>query len=245
MNDHVTKPIDPDLLFRALFKWIDPRRLVGRKAPGTVQQAPTVATAPIHLPAIFGVDWNHALAKAGQDHGRLRKRIASFVKEYQDAPDTIRASLAAGDMAPIQAMSHNLKSSASYLGAASLAAHAASVEQQLREGQAEGARPEAEELARALAYLLAGLAPLDAPAAATPYEAGEAARLLRELAGHLRADDARAEDVLHELKRMLTEPDHAAPLAAIQQAVDDIEYDAALEPLEGLARTMDVSLEND
>jgi signal transduction histidine kinase/DNA-binding response OmpR family regulator/HPt (histidine-containing phosphotransfer) domain-containing protein len=245
MNDHVTKPIDPDLLFRALFKWIDPRRLVGRKAPDSTAQPPTVAAAPFHLPAILGVDWQHALHKAGRDHARLRKRIASFVKEYQDAPELIRKSLAHGDMAAIQGLAHNLKSSASYLGAAALAAHAASIEQQLREGQAEGARPEADELARALTYLLACLAPLDAPAASTPYDANEAARLLRDLSGFLRNDDARAEDVLHELKRMLAEPGHAVPLAAIQQAVDDIEYDAALEPLADLARSMEVSLEKD
>jgi signal transduction histidine kinase/DNA-binding response OmpR family regulator/HPt (histidine-containing phosphotransfer) domain-containing protein len=243
MNDHVTKPIDPDLLFRALFKWIDPRRLVGRLAPASDQQAPTQAPAPFHLPAIFGVDWQHALHKAAHDHGRLRKRIASFVKEYQDAPDTIRKALAQGDLSPVQGLSHNLKSSASYLGAASLAAHAASVEQQLREGQIAGARPEAEDLARALSVLLAGLAPLDAKASTTPFDADSAKSLIMDLAGYLRADDARAEDALHELQRMLTAPEYAAQLAAIQQAVDDIEYDAALAPLADLARSFEVSLE--
>ncbi len=33
MNDHVTKPIDPDLLFCTLLKWIDPARLEGRPLP--------------------------------------------------------------------------------------------------------------------------------------------------------------------------------------------------------------------
>ncbi|MFS2021643.1 response regulator, partial [Massilia sp. CT11-108] len=33
MNDHVVKPIDPDLLLRTLVKWIAPARLQGRTAP--------------------------------------------------------------------------------------------------------------------------------------------------------------------------------------------------------------------
>ena len=33
MNDHITKPIDPEQLFRALLTWIDQSRLAGRTAP--------------------------------------------------------------------------------------------------------------------------------------------------------------------------------------------------------------------
>ena len=33
MNDHIAKPIDPDLLFRTLLAWIDPARLAARTAP--------------------------------------------------------------------------------------------------------------------------------------------------------------------------------------------------------------------
>ncbi|RZA33755.1 MAG: hybrid sensor histidine kinase/response regulator, partial [Lysobacteraceae bacterium] len=58
MNDHVTKPIDPDLLFCTLLKWIDPARLGGRPLPPPSAVAPApFSPADPALPALPGIDW--------------------------------------------------------------------------------------------------------------------------------------------------------------------------------------------
>ncbi|MBA5637623.1 response regulator [Duganella sp. LX20W] len=261
MNDHVTKPINPELLFRALHKWIDPARLAGRQPaamPGLAagDDAPHAA-AP--LPPVPGIIWQQALDSVGQQRARLHKRIASFVQEYQGGPQVVREALRAGHHAALQSLAHNLKSSAAYLGAAELSAQANAVEQALRSGQHERCAALAPELADTLATVLAGLAAIEAPSpapaaapaspaassappAAAPDMPGAAA-LIRQLEAYLRDDDARAEDALHALQALPGAARHGALLAVIQHAVDEIEYDVALAPLAELARALNLNLE--
>jgi CheY-like chemotaxis protein len=240
MNDHVVKPIDPDLLLRTLVKWIDPRRLAGRPAlqAAAVPGAPPAAAGGASLPAVRGVDWHRALANAGGQHQRLRRRIAGFLQEYVNAPQLMRDALAHGDYAPLQSLAHNLKSGAAYIGATSLATVAGTLEQDLRAGRAERVPVLAPELIVALDSVLSGLARIDAVQAPT-VSGLDAGALLARLRGFLETDDARAEDALAELQGALADPQHAAQLDAIRAAVDDIEYERALTHLDALERAVD------
>jgi two-component system, sensor histidine kinase and response regulator len=253
MNDHVTKPINPELLFRALLKWIDPARLAGRQLPAA-PPAPEDggAHAAMALPPVAGIVWQQALDSVGQQRNRLHKRIASFLQEYQGGPQVVREALQAGHYTALQSLAHNLKSSAAYLGAAELSAQANAVEQALRSNQHERCAALAPELADALEAVLAGLAAIGAapavPAApAAAHDAGQsmpgAGPLIRQLEAFLRDDDARAEDALHALQALPGAAAHGEQLAAIQQAVDEIEYDAALAPLAALARALNLNVE--
>ncbi|MFL6630836.1 MAG: response regulator [Massilia sp.] len=243
MHDHVVKPIDPDLLLRTLVKWIDPRRLEGRTVP---LAAPAHAVAPASpataLPLVRGIDWNRALANAGGQQQRLRRRIASFLQEYVQAPHAMREALAHGDYAPLQSVAHNLKSGAAYIGATPLATLAGNLEQELRAGRADRIPVLAPELIVALDSVLSGLARIDAVQA--PVVSGlDAGALLARLRGFLETDDARAEDALAELQAALTDPRHAASLASIRAAVDEIEYERALVHLDILERAVDTRAE--
>jgi len=232
MNDHVVKPIDPDLLFRALLAWIDPRRLEGRSVPAAA--ATDVGTrADAAMPAVHGIDWDHALANAGGQQARLHRRIASFLKEYVAAPQQMRDALAGGDYAPLQALAHNLRSGASYIGAAPLAALAGALERELRAGRLERVPLLAPDLIVALDGVLDGLARTRAlPDVAQPAPAGaDPLGLAGRLRAFLQADDARAEDALAELQAALAGTPHAPRLAAVRAAVDEIEYGTALAHL--------------
>ncbi|WP_342116830.1 hybrid sensor histidine kinase/response regulator [Pseudoduganella sp. OTU4001] len=247
MNDHITKPIDPDLLFRALLKWIDPARLVGRALPAA-PAAPSAASAgaAIAYPPLAEVDWEYALARADRRPEILAKRLRSFVNEYGDGPAMLAAALVGGDWAPVERLTHNLKSSATYLGAPGLAQLADIVEAGVRDARPERCLQEAAQLARALETVLAGFNNALQPAAGAPHADSQGAdfgRLLRELDGFLRTDDARAEDSLTELSALLAASPHAALLARIQRAVDEIEYHDALAPLGELARRLEVDME--
>ena len=247
MNDHVTKPIDPDLLFQTLLRWIDPLRLAGRRpppaAPGALlAPAPAPEEPAASLPAVDGVDWDKALAGVDGKRARLHKRLLGFVHEYGGAAQTVRSAVASGHFEPLQSLAHNLKSSAIYIGAAPLALLAARIEQALRAGERQQAVLLAPELAALLETLLGALARIEAPPEPVARQLSEAPPLVRRLEALLRSEDAQAEDVLTELQAVLAQSPHASALAPIRSAVDDIEYTVALAALAALARDMNIEL---
>jgi len=257
MNDHVSKPIDPDLLFCTLLKWIDPARLVGRPLPASNtplridsgDDADTLAP----LPAVPGIDWRLALDNVDGQRSRLHKRAGSFVREYAPAPRQLRDALAGGDLPRLQTLAHNLKSSAAYVGAFELTSGAGRLELSLRDGQLERVGVDVAAVVTALDTVLAGLARLAAnnlPGLADP---AALAAVIARLDHFLRSDDARAEDALAELEALLAAGAHGKPglggiedeLGAVRRAVGDIEYGAALAPLTRLRERLAQGQEED
>ena len=246
MNDHLAKPVDPDQLFRTLLAWIDPARLTDRTAP--VAPAEVLASGDtVLLPQVPGIDWDAALSGVGHQHARLIRRVRSFVQEYRAAPRQLADALAAGDEGPLQALAHNLKASAAYVGAYELAGLARRIEDALRGSDSERAAGMVPALIAALDAILAGMAPLagprDLPAQPAAQQSNALPALLARLAAQLASDDARARDTLAALQELLPEPDYAAPLAAIAHGVGELEYEAALAPLAELARLLGLNLE--
>ena len=152
MNDHITKPIDPERLFKALFKWIDPARLAQRRALPS-------------LPDIDGVDWHQAFASCDYKVERLHRRLRGFAREYGQAPQVAREALAKGSFDALQPLVHNLKASGVYIGAGAMAEMAGSVEAALRQREHERAAAMLPALVDMLERLMAGLAEVDAMAA--------------------------------------------------------------------------------
>jgi two-component system sensor histidine kinase/response regulator len=240
MNDHVTKPIDPDLLFFTLLKWIDPARLVGRALPVVDQFATAPSVLASALPTAPGIDWRVALGNVGGQRNRLEKRAGSFVREYGAAPAVLRDALHTGDHARLQSMAHNLKSSAAYVGALAMSAAASRLEHDLRAGQHERLGSQVPALIAAADAALAGLGLLAEKALPRAIDPDTLASVIAQLRAFLHADDARAEDAFGELDTLLAGAGVEAALAPVRQAIAEIEYDAALAPLAGLAARLEV-----
>ncbi|WP_312518937.1 response regulator [Massilia sp.] len=245
MVDHVTKPIDPDLLFCTLLKWIDPARLHGRAVPQHLEApraAPAVREPVGALPVVAGIDWHLALENVDGQRSRLEKRAGSFVREYGGAPRILREALSGGDHGRLQSLAHNLKSSAAYVGAFELSGAANRLEQDLRAGLYDRVAVQVPSLVTAAEGVLAGLADLAAAALPRALDlqalAPLAAPLVARLEGYLQDDDARAEDALRELAALLAGSAFEDGLAPVRRAVNEIEYEAALAPLATLAAAL-------
>ncbi|WP_306393122.1 Hpt domain-containing protein [Telluria beijingensis] len=193
-----------------------------------------------------GIDWRLALDNVDGQRLRLEKRAGSFVREYASAPRILREALAAGDQPRLQALAHNLKSSAAYVGAFELAGAAGRLEQDLRGGQPDRLGVQVAALVAAAETVLAGLAQVAAASLPTPADPATLAAVVARLEGYLRSDDARAEDALAQLESLLAASMDAnlydAPLDGVRRAVAEIEYAAALAPLATLATQLDLSL---
>ena len=201
MNDYVAKPIDPDLLWSVLLKWIPPR--AGRPSPASGRQVPPAAAVELP-PRIDGLDAALGLGHANGKHALYVSMLRKFVDGQQGAIRQIAAALDGDDWATAERLAHTLKGTAGTIGAATLQGDAAALETALRERQA---REVIEALmvapAAELAALVEALAAWLAPVAAVPETLGEpagvdAARLKAEvgrLAQLLGESDSEASDL--------------------------------------------------
>ena len=134
MNDHITKPIDPNRLQAALIRWMPeksgerPETIAAHALP---EPEPTEEGVPQQLPPF---DVQAALLRTNGKPKLLRKLMLGFRDQYADAISDLRGRIAAGRDADAERLAHSLKSVAAMLEARDLAEAAASVEHALRSG---------------------------------------------------------------------------------------------------------------
>ena len=134
MNDHVTKPIDPDKLFTTLQKWIRPAagRVESRKLPPIEVAPPPEPTTPPateSLPeSLPGFDLAAGLKRLGGNQRLYRKLLLDFGADYGDAAGQIKDALAAGDFDQAHSLVHNIKGLAGNLDAGHMQAAAVAME---------------------------------------------------------------------------------------------------------------------
>jgi len=164
MNDHVTKPIDPDKLFATLQKWVKP--VAERTAAAERAAAPEVAAVPDkpartepaenELPeSLPGFDLAAGLARLMGNKRLYRKLLLDFGANYGGIAGEIRAALAAGDFERSHSLVHNLKGLAGNLEARELQAATVAMEVLVKGRTAETAADQ--EISRAFADLESAL----------------------------------------------------------------------------------------
>ena len=93
MNDHVSKPIDPDALFDTLLRWVKPNPNPASEPPtGSPKQAAKVAQ-----PQIAGIDVEDGLARVAGNRLLYHDLLSQFAAKQVDAAPRISAALAGGD----------------------------------------------------------------------------------------------------------------------------------------------------
>lgn len=129
MNDHLTKPIDPDHLFAVLQRWI------GIIDPVGVHNARTDSTeeycSGLPLGNLLGIDLSKGLARIGGNQTLFLSLLQEFVDDHQADSITLDDALNAGDMVSARRLIHTLRSVAGSIGAEALEESAATLEQAL------------------------------------------------------------------------------------------------------------------
>ena len=207
MDDHVPKPVNPELLFRVLAKWIGrektinppavPSREIPSPAPG--QSGPESGPLRSHAP-LPGIDLEKGLSHVAGNEERLKKLMLKFRNGSAGAVEDINEALAAGDRTKAHRLAHTLKGLAGTLGANRLQDKARELETALaREAGDAGEKVLLEELNQCQKEVIDGLSTLepDAPPVANggpkPAISGqEAAKLLDGLMKLLEEGDSGA-----------------------------------------------------
>ncbi|MFP4146330.1 MAG: response regulator [Halorhodospira sp.] len=231
MDEHITKPIDPDELYAALGNWL---------GVAASSAAPQPAGSTTHLPDLTDLGLDTAILKRHVPSGG--QRALRLLRDFAaDAPARAQALWAAAedeDMATLTQQAHALKSATAHLGATELSQRATQAEGAAREGEAATAVAEAQALAQALAELGPALQERLADAAAEQGGRANPARardLIARLRPLLAEADAAAEDLLEELEAAVGGDSRLSEeVGWIREAFDDLELAAAAEHLDAL-----------
>ncbi len=153
MNDHITKPIDPDRLFDTLQKWIPPKEK--RFTPDLMNKRdalPPAETPAGELPdSLPGFDIAAGLKRLRGNKALYRKLLIDFGTQYSGIAAEIHVALEANDAPHARSLVHNLKGLAGNLEATRL--YAASVEMEKQIKGKPVANPSDPELRRKFALL--------------------------------------------------------------------------------------------
>ena len=204
MNDHIAKPIDPEVLWSKLLQWVKPLRAPEKVGAGGT--APGVAVPDSHhyqsaqitaLAAISGLDPMIGLRLALGREELYFSLLAKFISSQHDFATRMTAALASADSRTAIRLAHTLKGAAAQIGATELPQIAEQLE--LAIGQREPTESEAplqnqiDNLARYLSDLVEAIKPHLPATLASP--------------APLQIDQTQLRDVCSQLARQLADDD--------------------------------------
>ena len=252
MNDHITKPIDPDKLFEALVKWIPNRDRGVSALPVENPSDGSGFDLPLNLP---GINIEIGLKHVAGNQKLLRKLLLEFLRDYGDAIPILKSKLK-DEMSTAHRMAHTLKGVAGSIGASSLQSAAFALEMAIKNETSEDFDKLLSSLEQNLEPLLKGLEVLktaaDSETAATTESSSEKlssgdaatlAPLFEELRVYLKSGHSRSEEKLAEIRQLLP-GSCKTRMDSVQAQLEEYEFEAALEALSTVAAELGVSMKS-
>jgi CheY-like chemotaxis protein len=255
MNDHVSKPIDPGMLFETVGKFYKPPVGTSRcdvpargAAGGIVAPLDAARTAQRAvpttdgLPSITGLDTKDGLSRVAGNRKLYLKLLRQFVDQQGPTIRDVATALAKGDSSVAERLAHTLKGVAGNIGAKTIQAAAGDLEELIRDRVgAAHLEPAQQKVSAALDPLVeqlrAALGPVDAktpaqPAASAPADPAQTREAAAQLSKLLSEFDPGAADFLesnHAVLRPLFAGETWTPFEKLVQGYSFAEAQARLE----------------
>ena len=239
MNDHVSKPIDPDALFATLLRWAKPKP----KAPQELRAPASQPSSDGLLPQIAGIHLEDGVKRVAGNRRLYRDLLSQFAAKQSDAATQISAALQSGDSKLAERIAHTVKGVAGNLAINEVHSAAQNLEKAIREQQ-----PSVPSLLEQFAIILRKqIASIDEalgqPASTTPAEVpgprvngANASVAIARLKALLEASDADAQEAWRSLREALAGSVDKPRLDALSDNISDFDFEAALAKLDEISR---------
>ena len=240
MNDHVSKPIDPDALFAILARWT--KSLPGRSQSSDAIEAPSAKPdVGEGLPEIAGVDIDRALRRVAGNRRLYRELLQQFAARESDAPGRISAALHAGDRKLAERIAHTVGGVAANIGIPAVQATAERLERTLRNEPAPAAAltPLLNEFAAVVSAqvhaieqaLNSAVAGIEEPPSC-PFDRADAWDAIVHLKTLLESSDGNAGEAFRAVSTAVASVVEKPQLESLKNAIDNFEFETALFRLE-------------
>ena len=238
MNDHVSKPIDPDALFATLTRWAKPRHAPAAETPVKKGGADDAT-----LPAIAGINVADGLKRVAGNQRLYRDLLIQFAGKQGTASAQVSDALKKGDGELAERIAHTVKGVAGNLGMTGIQSAAAALEKAIRTNSSE-APVLLKELAALLDTQIGAIQgaletapPSKQSAQRTPVDTEEAAAALARLQKLLEASDGNAGEAFLVFRNAIAGEVDAGLITALGAAISEFDFDQALAKLKEIART--------
>ncbi|MDM8537496.1 response regulator [Desulfobacterales bacterium HSG17] len=247
MDDYISKPVDPDLLYGVLMKWIRPMARLTKNPIGKKSY---------DFDPVDGIDVHSALDRLRGDRSLFRKLLMNFAKKWSDLPQKIYKALDRGNLEQVRILAHSLKGMAGNLSALELEKAAKELEILIRENNTKkliGIDTKVKNVEKALAKVLKSIKNLEISGkdiAVTPDveneqkhpDISEIAPVMSKLFKSLAAHKTDSEDILESFKYFMNSPDIEKEFKELESQVMVYDFKRAQKTLETIAQILDIPL---
>ncbi|MDQ6997404.1 MAG: ATP-binding protein [Mariprofundus sp.] len=236
MNDHISKPIDPGVLYNTLARWIT------HSASNEIDLSGSAAsnTQPddIEFSGLQGIDIDDGLQRLADDKQLYRQILCSFRDSQGDSIQRMQVAVAADDYASAGSIAHILKGLAGNIGAKVLMQQIATLESALSTGEPvddniwETAEMQLTTITESLSGLCATVTPEDQRHEKS-VDRDTVNNLIDQMRLLLEDYDGDAVDLLDELSVALGDS-NTQHISSLRQHLAAYDFDAALTNLNAI-----------
>jgi CheY-like chemotaxis protein len=142
MNDHVTKPVEPERLFSCLSKWLPTASTIALPENQAIDNAPARVICLPELLGLQSLQVSEGIRRIGGKETAYRKQLRRFREHYANAVDELQRILQTDNFTAAENYCHSLKGVAGNIGANAFYGCIASIDILLKQQQ----RPAAENI---------------------------------------------------------------------------------------------------
>ena len=232
MDAHITKPIDPDLLFTEIAKWIKPNN-----TPPITNKTLAITTKETQtIPEIKGVDTNLGLKVAAGKVSLYIKMLKTFSTDQVNAVENIKKAIEKNDFATGQLIAHTLKGTCGSIGATELQNKAEILESHLKEKMSHAKIVELLDVIQPRLLLVIGsihelLPNKEKTNETTALNEEEVKSLILHLSELLASDDTEANELLEKNSSMLQHYIGVDAFNKISDALESFDFELGLKIL--------------
>jgi PAS domain S-box-containing protein len=246
MNDHLSKPVDPENLWQVLLRWIKAPQQVGKDLSFVT---PSVQHTDDDLWVLKSISAADGIRYCGGKVDAYRKQLRRFGSHYQGAATKLQGLITERDLVAAESLCHELKGVCGTLGATDMFACVTDMDGLLKQQKVPTAA-QFNELHQLLQQLIDDINGLPTPELAAPvsvatFDRNSFIAKLSILSRLLESDIVEAELLLETLTASVMSGEYNKVMVEIAASVDAFAIDEALRQIDKLQARLLVSMNNE